>query len=106
VLTISDSVPSVKLICAIPYEGHIETQGLATRKRYANILKKADSVIALTSHYDAHCMTMRNRFMVDNSARLIAVYDGANGGTQNTITYARKQGLDICILSPGGDTQL
>ena len=45
-------------------------------------------------------MLRRNRYMVDRSSRLIAVYDGMLGGTMYTLTYAMKQGLDIITLDP------
>ncbi len=41
---------------------------------------------------------MRNRWMVDHFSKLIAVYTGAPGGTKETITYAKKKGLDIARI--------
>ena len=40
-------------------------------------------------------MMRRNRYMVDNAAVLIAVYNGSPGGTRNTMLYAMRQGLEI-----------
>ena len=47
-------------------------------------------------------MLRRNRYMVDHSALLIAVYDGMLGGTMYTLSYAMKQGLEIVTLEIGG----
>ena len=51
-------------------------------------------------HYDKGCMLRRNRYMVDRSSRLIAVYDGLLGGTMYTVSYAMKQGLKVVLLDP------
>ena len=44
-------------------------------------------------------MARRNRYMVDRSSLLIAVYDGQpHGGTLNTLTYAMGHGVETVIL--------
>ena len=43
---------------------------------------------------------MRNRYLVDHANFLIAVYDGKPGGTQYTVEYARKKGLEIVQIEP------
>ena len=44
-------------------------------------------------------MMRRNRYMVDRSGRLIAVYNGVpKGGTYQTLLYAMKKGLVTHIL--------
>ena len=49
--------------------------------------------------YDRGCMMRRNRYMVNRSVRLIAVYDGTpKGGTFNTLAYAMRRGLETDIL--------
>ena len=41
----------------------------------------------------------RNRYMVDRSCRIIAVYNGIpKGGTFSTLAYAMKQGLNTDII--------
>ena len=41
----------------------------------------------------------RNRYMVDHSARIIAVYNGVpRGGTDQTLLYAMRRGLGTHIL--------
>jgi uncharacterized phage-like protein YoqJ len=47
-------------------------------------------------------MLKRNRYMVDHSSVLIAVFDGVLGGTMQTINYARKKGLEIIEIRPCG----
>jgi hypothetical protein len=38
--------------------------------------------------------------MVDNSAYMIAVYNGDPGDTKYTVDYAVKKGLDVVIINP------
>ena len=52
----------------------------------------------LQHHYDKGCMLRRNRYLVDHSSMLIAVYDGMLGGTMYTLSYAMKRGLETVIL--------
>lgn len=47
-------------------------------------------------------MQLRNQYMVDASAVLIAVYDGQSGGTKNTVDYARGRGRKIIEIRPKG----
>ena len=41
-----------------------------------------------------------NRWMVEHTSRLIAIFDGSPGGTAHTVRLAEARGLDICFLSP------
>lgn len=51
-------------------------------------------------HYVKGCMQKRNRYMVDATAHMIAVFSGSPGGTKSTIEYAQRKGLDIILLDP------
>ena len=42
----------------------------------------------------------RNRYMVDHSAHMVAVYGGGGGGTKYTLDYARRENLCISITDP------
>ena len=44
------------------------------------------------------CILKRNEWMVNHSARVIAVYNGQPGGTKNTIDYANKVNVPVIIL--------
>ena len=45
--------------------------------------------------YTRGCMQRRNRYMVDHASLLIAVSDGAEGGTRSTIEYAFRRGVSV-----------
>ena len=44
-------------------------------------------------------MLERNRYMVNNSSLLIALFNGKPGGTKSTIEYAKKQNLRIIVIT-------
>ena len=50
--------------------------------------------------YDRYCMLRRDRYMVDRSAAVLAVFDGAPGGTQYTLNYAMDKKREILLLDP------
>ncbi len=70
------------------------------RERYFDILAQADQEVIFQEHCTKSCMHERNRFMVDNSAYMIAVFNGDKGGTANTLHYAESKGLNIVIINP------
>ncbi len=61
-------------------------------------MSKCDDVIVLNKHYKSGCYHERNRYMVDNSSKLICYYDGSSGGTRYTVGYAKKQSIEIINL--------
>ncbi len=100
VLALREHHPSVTLECARPCESQATAWPQEERRRYETILDQCDYETLVQHHYDRGCMMRRNRYMVDRSSRIIAVYDGVpKGGTAQTLTYAMRQGLEIEILS-------
>ena len=60
-----------------------------------DLLAHADLVVNVCDHYHNGVFQQRNVWMVDRSNRLIAYYNGAPGGTRNTIEYAEKKGVEV-----------
>ncbi len=87
--------PNICLICASPYEGFEKRWNNADKKRYYDILKKADYVKYVCAHYSRSCFQLRNIYMVNNSSRVMAAYNGSAGGTRNTVMYAEKNGVQV-----------
>ena len=50
--------------------------------------------------YSPDCMIRRNRYMVDHSDLVIAVYDGADGGTRRTLEYAIRKKVPFLDIRP------
>ena len=97
VIKLRDSGIPIKLICASPYEGFEKKWDEDWKKRYYDIIQKADSVHYICKHYSRFCFQMRNQWMVDHSKRVIAVYNGSLGGTRNTIKYANSKNI-LCVI--------
>lgn len=56
-------------------------------------LCKAAYTTTVSDHYFRACYQRRNKFMVNHSSLVIAVWNGTPSGTQNTIDYAKKRGV-------------
>ena len=95
VLRLRDEGLPIHLICASPFEGFERSWEESWKQRYADVLRKADLVKYICKNYSRACFQIRNKWMVDRSARVIAVFDGHTGGTKNTINYAAQQGVRI-----------
>lgn len=95
--------PYIRLEAVLPYRG-----------RYTRLMKTADTralldsctavqVVSETSHSGVY--HQRNRYMVERSSRVIAVYDGREtGGTVYTVQYARRQEKDVRMVRMGSRT--
>lgn len=90
--------PHINLIAAVPFEGQPNRWNEADRNLYFNTLEKCDEVITLNTRYKNGVYHERNRWLVDNSSRMICYYDGSNGGTAYTVKYAEKAGLPVTNL--------
>ena len=98
VVALRDEHPDATLEAAIPFEGQSAKWPLELRKRYYRLAEECDSQTILHTMYTPDCMMDRNRYMVDHSSVLVAVYNGEPGGTQNTILYAMRQNIPIIRL--------
>ncbi len=91
----------LRLVCAIPFLAQAQRWDAPQQARYKQILAQADHKILLNNEYTDHCLLERDRFLVDHSSHMIAVYDGISaGGTKYTLAYARKKSLSICLIDP------
>ncbi len=93
VAELRNTYPEIRLVCVLPFRCQAELWSGEDRNRYADLLDAADEVVCLNDKYTKSCMHERNRYMVDRSSLLIAAYNGAKGGTDYTLSYAKKQGL-------------
>lgn len=100
VLKIKAQTPEVILEAAVPCRGQENLWPETQKKRYLNLLDSCDEVSVLSPRYSSDCMLKRNRYMVDSSDVVIAVYDGKAGGTKQTLEYALKQGKKVVVIDP------
>ena len=88
----------ISLVSVVPFAGQEKKWGKKWRTRHDDVLRAADSIIVLNDHYIRGCYHERNRYLVDNSARLIGFLGDKAGGTKHTFDYAEKCGLEIVNL--------
>lgn len=86
--------PGIKLEIAVPFEGHN-----ADSERVRAVQERADVVRVISSAPDKmQAYDERNRYMVDHSDVVVAVFDehaATRGGTARTVAYAREQQKEI-----------
>lgn len=98
VLTLKEERPGVILEAAVPCASQADKWTRAQQLRYSALLNDCDKVHILQQNYTADCMFRRNRYMVDRSSLLLAVFDGRPSGTMNTLVYAQRQGIKSIII--------
>jgi len=101
VLALREKHPDLKLHCILPCVGQERSWNDEAKALYYSIVKQADSRVYTSRSYYKNCMFDRNRFMVDHSDLLLAVYSGiTSGGTANTVNHARQRDRNLIILDP------
>lgn len=95
VLKLKETNPDITLEAAVPYEGQAEKWSADLKRRYHDIIINCDKVYIISDKYTQFCMMQRNKYMVNNSAVLIACYNGQPGGTWNTIKFAMDMDREI-----------
>ena len=91
----------ISITAAVPCRGQELKWPVSSRERYHKLLTLCDKVHYVTNDsFTPSCMEDRNRWMVDNSDAVIAVWDGKSGGTANCIRYAKKQHKTIYYIDP------
>lgn len=86
------AVYPIELEAAIPYLGRMKTPD----KTFQRLIRCCDTVKIHSDCYFEGCYARRNRYMVDQSQLIIAVYDGrTTGGTAATLRYAAGKEVRI-----------
>lgn len=95
VLSIKEKTPHIRLTAVEPFE-----DGSTRSAQYQAIIEQADDVVTFSTQYGRDTYYVRNEYLVDHSSLLICYYDGRYGGTEYTVGYAHKQGVQIINLAP------
>ena len=83
----------ITLEAAIPYPGRMKTPD----ETFQRLIRCCDTVKIHSDSYFKGCYLRRNRYLVDQSQRVIAVYNGRpTGGTAATVRYA--MGKDVRVV--------
>lgn len=87
--------PEIRLVCATPFVGFEKSWDSKWRNLYDMVASKADYKYAICQTYTRYCFQKRNEWMVLHSGLVIAAYNGAPGGTRNTVLYANQQHVPV-----------
>ena len=70
-----------------------------SKRKYDDLLAKADQTIVLSENYYTRCFLDRDDFLVENSSMIVAYYDGRNrGGTFYTMNQAERHKVPVVNL--------
>ncbi len=95
VVELKQDYPHIWLEAAIPYRSRLNTKD----KEFHRLLEQCNNVHVLAEKYVKSTLLNRNRFMVQNSDTLIAVYDGREkGGTLFTIRYGHAVKKRVILI--------
>lgn len=98
VLTLRNEGHQLRLICALPYPG-FPSKGTETERQWcAKIIREADVKEVICPRYLPGCFLARDRWMVDRSSLVIAVFNGSGGGTAFTVNYANECGREVTVI--------
>ena len=100
VLELKKSYPALELIAVIPYQKRLDS--LREKKRTYEMLEACADVVVIREKYQPSVYSHRNRYMVEHSDRVIAVYDGREkGGTAGTIRFAHAMKKELREIPVG-----
>lgn len=90
---------NIPVIAAVPFHGQEKMWPKRSQLIYKKLLSNCSDVVYVCDKgYAPWKMQIRNEYMVDHSNKVIALWDGSEGGTCNCIQYASKQGKEIVNL--------
>lgn len=101
VLALREKTGDVTLEAAIPCAAQSASWSAPQRARWETLVAACDRKTVLQESYTPDCMHRRNRYMVERSSLVIAVYDGSDGGTRHTLEYAIREKVPFVDIDPG-----
>lgn len=100
VMELQKTNPALKLIAVIPYRKRLDS--LKNKTRTYEMLEACEDVVVMQEEYQPSVYSYRNRYMVEHSDRVIAVYDGREkGGTVRTIRFAHQMRKELREIPVG-----
>lgn len=93
VLLIKNKIrPELQLVAAISHRDALKNKD----PKFQRLLKGCDRVVVLSEYYHPGVYAQRNKWMLEQSSRLIAACDGRKtGGTVRTMQEAERMGMEI-----------
>ena len=101
VLGLQKENPVLKLHCVLPCKGQDSKWPVSVQERYRLILAQANEIVYVGQEYSRDCMLKRNRWLVEHSPILLAIYNCLfRSGTGATVRYALKQSREVIFIDP------
>lgn len=87
----------IPFTAAIPFRGQESRWSKGIVAQYNRLLQESDHIhVVSEGGYNPYKMILRNHWMVDNSDKLLSLYNGdKEGGTAECVKYAIKQKKEI-----------
>lgn len=85
----------ITLAAVLPYK---EYNKFVTDYDYLEALENSDETIIVGDFKNMHMLAARDRYMIDNSDRIIAVYDersNIKSGTYRALMYAKEKAVEV-----------
>ena len=93
--------PQLRLIFVVPHKEQTNGWPEKWRKRYFDLLERADDMVLISSRYTHDCHRLCNHYMVDRSNALLAVHDGSESDeTAYTVAYALRANKEVTCINP------
>ena len=100
VLEMQKPNPPLGLVAVIPYQKRLDN--LRQKKWTYDMLEACTDVVVIREEYQPSVYSHRNRYMVEHSDRVIAVYDGREkGGTAGTIRFTHTMKKELREIPVG-----
>ena len=99
VLDFKRNDPRIQLVAAVPYRAQPKNLRSFEKFIYGCLINEAADIVYISEEYTKDCMQKRNKFMIDNSSRLIAAVSSYRSGTGQTIRLAEKAGIEIRTIN-------
>lgn len=93
----------IELVLVLPHPGHDARWDQRSKARLAFLLAHCAEHTTVGMQANAESFYKKNRYMVDHSNCLLAVYDNdrtVRNGTGQTVQYAEKLGRSIVLIHP------
>ena len=100
VLKMRRAYPELSLTCVLPCRDQASRWNEADRLRHQAILLQADGIVCLQENYSRAAMLARDRYLVQHSDFVLAVFNGSPGGTKYTVDCALQAGRRVVRIDP------
>lgn len=99
-LNLKKKYPYIKIVGALRGEDQDKDWECKDRFHYQRLLSRLDKTRSVYYAFPEDYPLERNRFMINESSMMIALFNGASEEMKSIIDYARAQGLRIVIIKP------